>query len=330
MYTLSPKCYSTKKGGIVIEFYYNDTSLQDLEIFYARIPSTHPQKSYVDSQLMNIKTGGRGESKVLRALEEVVFDKSTLLIRNFVAQVHSKRVIQIDYLLLTRKYLLLIEVKNIAGHVKFCSHPSQIIRTLPDKTPQAFDCPFVQLDRNLDGLQKLFQNFRLPIYTCIVWANPTTTFELPFLPPHSFLTRKKLPLYIQQLQNLPVFLSEGDYLSVKEKLLLKTKEFKEKSYCSRYQVDEKDLLQGLYCPECHTALKKSIRTWICSTCKIRASHLVSLNILSQFSIRNSHLSIAEIKKHLPELELRTIRKFLLNEGFKVNGYTKSQKYSKES
>lgn len=278
---------------------------------------------------MNIKTGGRGESKVFRALEEVAFKESTLIIRNFVAQVHSKRIIQIDYVVLTRSYILLIEVKNIAGHVKFCSHPPQIIRTLPDKIPQAFDCPFIQLDRNLDGFQKLFETLRLPIYTCVVWANPTTTFELNFKPPHSFLTRKKLPLFIQQLEKLPVLLKREDYLKMRKDITSRLPTFNELSYCTRYQVDEKDLLSGLYCPDCHTALQKSVRTWICTFCKIQANHLVGANILSQFTIRNSHLSVAEIKKHLPELEGRMIRNFLVESGFIAKGFTRSQRYSRE-
>ncbi|WP_369333186.1 nuclease-related domain-containing protein [Tetzosporium hominis] len=317
------------KGGIAIELYYNDTYFQDLEIFYARIPSAHPQKSYVESQLTHVKIGGRGESKIFRALEEVAFEEPALIIRNFVTQVHEKRIIQIDYLVVTRKYLLLIEVKNIAGHVKFTLTPPQIIRTLPNKIPQAFDCPFTQLDRNVDGFQKLFKKLQIPVYSCVVWANPTTTFELSFQPSHPFLTRKKLPLFIQQLEKLPVSLPEENYSKLKCEILTSTKAFKEKSYCSRYQVDEKDLLPGLYCPECHTVLKKSVRTWICPTCKIQANHLVATNIFSQFTIRKSHLSVAEIKKHLPDLEGRIIRSLLLESGFKVSGYTKSQRYSRE-
>lgn len=282
----------------------------------------------MESQLTHVKIGGRGESKVYRAIEEVTFEEPTLITRNFVTQVHEKRIIQIDYLVVTRKYLLLIEVKNIAGHVKFTLTPPQIIRTLPNKLSQAFDCPFTQLDRNIDGFQKLFKDLPLPVYSCVVWANSATTFELSFQPTHPLLTRKKLPLFIQQLEKLPISLSVESYSKLKYEILTSTKEFKEKSYCSRYQVDEKDLLPGLYCPECHTALKKSMRTWICPTCKIQANHLVKVNILSQFTIRNSHLSVADIRKHLPELEGRRIRGLLLESGFKVSGYTTSQTYSK--
>lgn len=262
------------------------------------------------------------------ALEEVTFEEPALIIRNFVTQVHAKRIIQIDYLIVTQKYILLIEVKNIAGHVKFNLTPSQMIRTLPNKMPQAFDCPFTQLNRNLDGFQKSFKTIQLPIYTCVVWANSSTTFELSFQPPHPFLTRKELPLFIQQLEKLPNFLSQEDYSKLKDEILVSTKEFKEKSYCSRYQIDEKDLLKGLYCPDCRTPLQKSMRTWICITCKIQANHLVKVNILSQFTIRNSHLSVADIRKQLPELEGRRIRGMLLESGFKVSGYTTSQTYSK--
>lgn len=301
-----------------------------MEIFLARLPRLHPQKDYIESQLNNIKTGDRGENKVLRALEEVQFEDESLLIRNFVVQIHPKRVIQIDYLLVTRKYILIIEVKNIAGHIEFISIPPQIIRTMSDKPPQAFDCPFTQLDRNLDGFQKLLLTIQLPVYSCLVWANTFTTFKLPFEPSHSFLSLKRIPLFIQQLEISPPSLSVAQFQALKKALISKTTRFQEQSFCKRYQVDEKDLLVGLYCPQCHSLLKKFVRTWICKGCNTKAQNLIEANILSQFYIRGPELTIAQIHKELPLLGTKKIREVLISSGYTPSGKTNARIYKKRT
>lgn len=317
------------KGGIAIEIHHTAPFITAMEIFYARLPHLHPQKQYIESQLTNIKIGDRGESKALRALEEVQFDAPVLLIRNFVARVHKTRIIQIDYLLITPKYLLIVEVKNISGHVKFNPIPPQIIRSFPEKTPQAFDCPFTQLDRNLDGFQTLFPNLRLPIYTSLVWANSSTTFDLSFNPPHPFHSIKKFPLFIQQLEKLPKIISFTEFKLLKSTILRKTKVFQEQSLCKRYQVEQQDLLAGLYCPTCHANLKKYVRTWVCKGCNKKVHNLIDVNIVSQFYIHGPELSIATIQKHLPMIGRKKIRDVLVASGYIAVGQTNSRLYNRK-
>lgn len=317
-----------KKGGIAIEIHHFDVSIPMIDIFYSRIPHDHPQKTFIEAQMNNMKIGYRGEAKLLRFLEEVNFKQSPLVIRNFLTRVHQKRIIQIDYLLVTRKYLLIIEVKNIAGHIQFNSNPPQMIRTLEGRPSQAMDCPFVQLDRNLDGFIASLPDSKLPIYTSLVWANSSTTFDLPFEAPHLFLTLKKVPLMIQELEKLPDLLSNKQFNALKKRIVQKAQSFQEQSFCDRYQINPLDLRKGLYCVECYQLLTKSIRTWICTNCKLNATQFVDVNVLSLFSIQNPQLTITDIRNHLPELQSRQVRKVLDSYGYISKGNTKSKRYFK--
>lgn len=299
-----------------------------MDIFHARIPHDHPQKAFIESQMHNRKVGQRGETKLLRFLEEVDFTHSPLVIRNFITRVHQKRIIQIDYLVVTRKYVLIIEVKNIAGHIQFNANPPQVIRTLDDRPSQAMDCPFVQLDRNVDGFTALQADNKLPIYTSLVWANTSTTFDLPFKAPHQFLTLKRVPLMIQELEKLPDLLSTKQFNALKKKIIQKTQSFQEQSFCERYQINPMVLKKGLYCLECYQRLTKSIRKWICPNCKLNATQYMDINVLSLFYIQHAQLTISDIRNHLPELQSRQVRKVLHSYGYTSTGNTKSKRYFK--
>lgn len=303
--------------------------IESLENFYARIPNIHPQKLYIDTQLKNIKTGQHGETKLQRFLDEVSYQNPPLVIRNFITRVHSKRTIQIDYLLVTRKYILLIEVKNIAGHIKFHATPPQIIRTSSDGTSQAMDCPFIQLDRNLDGFKKIFPLIEIPVYTSVVWANPSAKLEVPFAPPHPLIPLKKLPLVIQELEKNPDIFSPQQFKNFKKKVLATTVSFQNQSHCDRYGIHPKELVPGLYCSQCYSALTKKFRTWICDQCGNSSSSELFNNIFSQFMIQKSSLTIAEIRKQLPSLSAKYIRNVLNEEGYQSAGKTKSKQYWKK-
>ncbi|XKH49619.1 NERD domain-containing protein [Chryseomicrobium palamuruense] len=314
---------------IAIYIHHTTSFISALEIFYAQLPHYHPQKSYIESQLKNIKTGERGESKVFRYLEEVTFKEPPMILRNFIAQVHVRRVIQIDLVIITRRYILLIEVKNIAGHIKFNSVPAQLIRTLPETPPQAFDCPFTQLDRNLNGFSTLFPDLQLPIYTALVWANASATFDFSSQPPHTFITLKRLPLFVQQLEQLPLVLPDNEVKKLQQKIITKTQFFQEVPFSKRYRIERTELLEGLFCPTCHSALKRFVRTWVCKVCNVKAHELIALNILSQFAIHGPVLSISEIRKQLPEIGADAIRKVLLQAGYAAEGNTNARVYRKK-
>lgn len=221
-------------------------------------------------------------------------------------------------------------MKNIAGHIKFNATPPQIIRTLDDRTSQAMDCPFVQLDRNLDGFNKISPFTDMPIYTFLVWANSSATIDLSFTPSHPLIPLKKLPLTIQELEKLPDTISSDKLTGLKEYLITRAKNFQNQSYCERFNIHVNELTTGLYCNYCNMILSKQVRTWVCLKCKVKAKDALAFNISSQFVIQRSKLTIIEIRRQIPQLPAKQIRKILNEEGYLSEGTTKSKRYSRRN
>lgn len=319
------------KGGIYIEFYSYQQPIFPLEIFYAKIPNHNPQKIYLQNQLNNIKTGLRGELNVQRYLEEFQFPSDSVIIHNFHSMIHSKWHIQIDYLLISRKGILLIEVKNIAGHIEFHSKPRQIVRTLDNGTVQAMDCPFTQLERNVMGLKQLNLNIpNLSTQTLVVWANRSSRLSINEIPkPHTLIMMKSISLYLTSYFSGPNTLTSDEVSLLKTALLEKTIKQRKPPFCQQYQVNKLDIRKGLYCSLCHNQLKKHIRSWVCPECKVDASEQLSANILSLFDIFDSELKVEVIHEHIPELSVKQIRSILKKLGMRNRGTGRGRIYFRE-
>lgn len=120
--------------------------------------------------------GESGEKEVLTYLQESLHKIPSYVLHNFHARIPNQFAIQIDYLIITHHYILMIEVKNIKGLITFRQNPPQLIREL-DGEVLALDCPFSQLDRNLLHFKKLLGQTQLPIYSMVVWANRSANLE---------------------------------------------------------------------------------------------------------------------------------------------------------
>lgn len=129
----------------------------------ARLPTHHEKYPAILEKLDQISAGYFGELRTDRFIEEVLFPQQLLIIPDLHTRLHSKRHIQIDTLILTRSYILIIEVKNITGTLRFKTDPNQLVRIKDNAEEKSYACPLTQLDRNCDGIKILFPRTKLPI-----------------------------------------------------------------------------------------------------------------------------------------------------------------------
>ncbi|WP_279327663.1 nuclease-related domain-containing protein [Tetzosporium hominis] len=277
-----------------------------------------------------MRAGLKGELRVLQFIEEFAFPKETLIIHNYQSRVHSKWSIQIDFLILTKKGILIIEVKNIAGHIKFQRNPPQIIRTLPDGTENGMDCPFVQMERNSKAIQQILQNYSsVNTQTCLVWANRKARLSIEGIPkPHSFIPVKSLQFYFESYFKQHDIFSNESFKMLQGQLLAKNK-VPTKSLCQQYQVAEKDLLKGMFCNKCFQSLRKQRRTWDCPICVIDANDQAEKNLMCQFSLVSSPLRIGVLQENLQHLSRKQIRLILQKNSVKSKGIKRGVLYSLE-
>ena len=128
-------------------FPYNLFGLQALQ---RRISKNHIQFENIKERIRTVTAGVNGE-KVL----DDVFVKYKFGFEHFM--LHDLNLIstgkfQIDTLFLSSRGAFILEVKNIAGRISFPDQWNQLIRVLDNGQTDAFECPSVQLERNLLSL----------------------------------------------------------------------------------------------------------------------------------------------------------------------------------
>ncbi|WP_425467617.1 nuclease-related domain-containing protein [Psychrobacillus soli] len=281
-------------------------------------------------KLDQTNAGYHGELRVDKFIEEVQFPQQVHIIPDLHIRLHAKRYIQIDTLILTKSYILITEVKNITGTLRFKEYPNKLVRIVDNKEEKPFDCPVVQLERNSDGISNILAkvNLKLPIHQALVFPSQNTIIENAPKNRNIFFV-KQFPLFIQKLNKLPPILTESQLTFLANELININKKFPSKPLCERLNINPEHLQKGVLCKHCDTALlRKSLRTWICSVCKTKDTNPIPRNIEDLFILIKPHISIQDCMYYLQINSRYTIYNSLQKMQLEKRGHKKSTKYTK--
>lgn len=138
----------------------------------SKTKSSQKQKIFADYKKK--LAGYFGEKEVHYYLQSLNKDQYHI-IHNIRLNV-SNQYFQIDFLILTTSYFVILEVKNFIGKVTFNDF-NQMILTKHDQTQESIQNPITQSERQVLHLQNwLLQNSfpYIPIYSYVVFSSPTT------------------------------------------------------------------------------------------------------------------------------------------------------------
>ena len=114
-----------------------------------RLPNYQPTYLEIEKRIKAIEAieaGYHGECYVDNFLKQVHFPSNYAILKDLHIQVDSNSYLQMDTLILTKKYIALLWIKNIRGKIAFQKNPDQLIREFDGEiTP--FECPEQQIIR---------------------------------------------------------------------------------------------------------------------------------------------------------------------------------------
>ncbi|KSU58718.1 hypothetical protein AS034_19640 [[Bacillus] enclensis] len=164
---------------------------------------------------------------------------------------------QIDTLVLSRKLILILEVKNLAGTIYFDQVFNQLIQ-LKDGQENSYPDPLVQISRQERQLKRWIEKNnlpRIPIHSLVVISNDKTLIKTSSN--HKFLSDKVihkqiLPTRINQLTNSV----HKEAYSEKEfkkfiRIIKKKHEESDPSILERYKITGEEILTGVICEICN-------------------------------------------------------------------------------
>lgn len=295
-----------------------------------RIPESNVnEKAYFTKLYATAKAGHDGELKIDRILENIPFPKLHSIIPDFHTQSKFGNYFQFDTLVITNRYILHLEIKNIRGEIEFQENPAHIIRTF-EGVQEKLACPIHQLTRNKRAIENILTNIesRLPIYSAIVFSHPNAKIA-SFPQSTKILYKNQVDFYIEKLNDLPELCDREQFQKVVRSFNALNKNFKELPLCNRYSFDPNKLIKGIFCLECEQQLQtmKNDRMFSCTVCQKVGLSILNDTIISMFRIVGSQLKRKEIQEFLGYGCRDTILRALTKLNCTKSGSGKSTYYS---
>jgi hypothetical protein len=307
-------------------------NILQMEALNGRLPVNHLKKELVTQNLLNRWTGFRGEQSVDYALSFLAEDEFFIFqgIRLFDGQHYF----QIDNLLVSRWFILILEVKRIAGILQFDPDFNQFTRITEDNLKQPFSDPVTQVEMHkfqLNTWLKFHNLSSLPIETLVVSTSKKAILQtspgdktIPEKVIHKDFLHFKISELKKKHPNARVNESQLHYLST---LLLKSHSDLATDILQIYDIPKTDILSGVQCPSCkHLPLTRVKGGWSCGKCN-RNSKPAHLQALKDYALLiNNKITNKEAREFL-RIPSQSVTKNILNDSCSgVIGNKKSRIY----
>jgi len=306
--------------------------LKKLAVLKKRLYKNHPKWPIVAESLAKGEAGFRGEVSLDYQLTFLP-DNNYYIFHDLRLKDEKLRYFQLDTLILTLKFHLLIEIKNIAGTLFFDQEFHQLIRTFQNEN-QTFPDPLLQIRRQQIQLRSWIKqkNFpQAPIIPFVIISSPTSTIQTNLQSSHllqNVIHSGALPFKIEELEkkSYKVILTKKE-LNAMARKLLKSHEPYNPDILATYQLSKKDIIKGVYCEKCSSFLMRRNRGhWRCETCW-NISTNAHLSALRDYSLLfGQKIMNAECRSFLGIESESVARKILTSTCIKSLGENKNRTY----
>ncbi|WP_017186849.1 nuclease-related domain-containing protein [Alkalibacillus haloalkaliphilus] len=233
-----------------------------------RLDPYHKKCEQVRDRIRREQSGYIGEKRVLYPLKKLDFP-NFVLHNTRLQTVFSNKHFQMDFLLVTSNFILIIESKNMSGEVMMKEGSHQIFHH--DK---AYDDPINQVEEQKFQLVNWLEQRsygKVPIETVVVMTSPNVRMNIH--PSHEEHVKKiiplaKLPAYIrtvnEQYNQRVLSINNARQLAYYFK---ECHEDYDPDILERFGVASEELLQGVTCEKCKflTMVMSNLR-WRCTKC----------------------------------------------------------------
>ncbi|MBM6616373.1 nuclease-related domain-containing protein [Bacillus suaedaesalsae] len=302
-----------------------------LEALLRRLEEHHPKRPQILEELARRKAGYRGEQALEYYLTYLSSEKYSVL--QDLRLIHKEHYFQIDTLILSPSYFLIVETKNYQGTIYFDSDYSQLIRTVNDKE-EAFPSPLVQVRRQRNHLSEWIKDNKvidIPIDYLVVISNPNTIIKAS--PKNLEALRKVTPITvflnkIEQIEKLyPTQLTQRKEIQRISKKLIKKHTPLNPDLLTQFDLTTSESLKGVHCPSCNfLPMQRKQAKWICPKCS-KTSKDAHVNAIVDYALLLDNKITNQKLREFLHISSRTVtNKILGSLALEVSGSKKGRVY----
>lgn len=268
---------------MIIKEAAESVKIKKLKLMFKRSPLDLPSRKDIESELARSLAGYRGEKSMEYHLN--LLPKDDCYIFHDLRLPYDSHFFQLDILILTSAFFLIIEVKNIAGTLIFDQEFKQLHRIF-NGIEDTFPDPISQLYRQTFLLKEWLNRQRfpsIPIESLVIISNPNTSIKA--IPPQTNLA-KHVTHSSDLLARFHTYqkLYKEEVISKKEikklsRLLIKQHNPGSPDLFSQFSIDKNDLIKGIACLKCESLPMVRMKgTWLCLQCgnSCKKAHIEAL------------------------------------------------------
>jgi hypothetical protein len=301
------------------------------EILFRRLILGHSKYHEVESNLAKRRAGYWGEIILSNYMKKLPPQKY-LIFHDLQLEIHGVH-FQIDTLLISRSYNLIIEAKNISGTLIFDSTFNQLFR-IQDNKKETFEDPRIQAKWHQTLLQDWFTYHgltQLPIETLVFFANVKTT--LKTVPgdkgDFSKVCKARDVFYKINAYEKVYHQEKVGFSTISEigNLLLSNHSPQKIDILGEYKLQSDDIRTGPRCPTCfHIPMIYVKGKGHCPKCQTTSKEAFKEGISDFFYLYKPTITNSECRDflHLPSNNIA--QKLLQSLNLKTTGNTKSRIY----
>ncbi|MEH7176340.1 nuclease-related domain-containing protein [Neobacillus vireti] len=302
-------------------------TLKGLMAAQSRLTANHPMISVIASKQSMIEAGIGGEQQVSEVLNRYRFPFKNNIFHDL--SLSSDSYFQIDHLLKTPNYGVILETKNLAGSLEFRDNPPQLIQKREDGQIKYYESPVEQLERNIELMSAWLsqRNIDFPLYGAIVLAYPKQHVEIPPATT-KILFPNMIPPFIKSLPQEGKSLDTSTFNWLSSELLRNHHTYIPKPIFESYQIPLRDVQPGVRCESCgKIGMVKKPRTWHCPFCKVN-NHLAHRGTLVEwFLVVKRTITNRECREFLNIKDKYTANRILQSMNLKSQGSYRDRTYS---
>lgn len=276
------------------------------------------EKSY-----RNVKAGFAGEEKVIRYLNEVHLSEKIQVFTNVLLDGA-----QMDVVIISPRFICILEVKNMTGEFYFDSDNKQFYRT-KNGTKEGMRNPELQLQRAVRVLQSRLnrKEVYVPVQGLIILASRAgIVIQAPTL-------FKAIPIdamcdFLEQMERKSKHIMTNEEMK-KARHILKRNIFEihDQQIFERHGVCETSIRRGVRCTKCfQISMVRVYSNWLCKRCshRDRQAHITSLQEYQL--LYGQKVTTEQLKWWLGIEDKYLIKRIVKEVCEKINGSSRNRTY----
>jgi hypothetical protein len=268
--------------------------LKQAEALRNRLPTHHKRIPEIESEIARRRAGFRGEQNLDYHLSFLPDSNSYAIFKDL--NLKDRHTFQIDTLLISPYYALIIEVKNYSGILHIDPHTKQLIRK-KGQNVDGFPNPILQAIRHQKQLKNWLQKEKFesyPVEYLVAFHEGNSIFKSDQMDKRLFnrlIFADNIHNKLNQFERIhqTIGLDENRIRKLKKRIMNQNKPTLP-DILKKYDISVLELVSGVQCPVCSTfGMKRISGSWKCVNCN-STSKTAYVKAIEEFLLLNHSIT----------------------------------------